>query len=901
MSTAIPIQRSSRQVTQDATAGQTVFTFDAGVVWDVLDIVVKIKVAPATRFTTITTGFTVALLSGGLSGASVTFAVAPRPGSGDPATQVRIASKRVHERSTDVSRSNRLHTPSFETEADKVTTTLQELRRDVDGSEDLAREVEERLVDEIAGVVLGQIPDETITDPKVKTPASLAEALDTAKMKFLQAGTGAVLRPARTKMREVWHIRDFITPGRAMHESFNYAFEAVGEDTSQARKILQLDPITYDIEQMVSQGNGNTTRVSTYHGVTVQGVGGSQERLRRGIALSGQMTRIRWQGPIAGRMWDIAGPVAGMKLLDVFLDGNTNDVAGGELTPRGADYLLRVLSLQGGATRVHLGSGRNTLMEVNTQQISNANIVLYDGYAARGNTLNDFWVNFDANEYVDGFGVTGILIDGWTGNIPAPDPCKINLDVWGYVNATTNAGISDPCADFAGGGGRAGIGLDLRFCDSIDIKSLWLQSGGTPGSPTRATSVMMRGRIADGDGARYPIHVTMPKKWQAGQHLPVRVDTSTAEPGGNFTAGIQEVDGEIIPRWPVTKYIGGFKPESVNPGGGLSHIAKYGLQEITDEDRNSILNPGLTLARRGTSFTNPANNTRLFDAGHWLERDGTMSSVISRQAFTPGQVAVPLEPEFYGNVNITAASGMSTNGLAWGFEDVIRHSGRKFTFSIFLKSTVSFNATLFAVQVMGSGGSPSGDVVVNAGLRSIGTSWSRHEWTIDMPSLSGKTLGTARNHWVKLLLSLPINTVCSIDYARPQFEQGEAATRPYLRSRQEELLRALPYLREIPAPGTLFGYGPVIGGNVASLQVPLNPPMYKAPSLAVTGAASAFVLRDADGTNTKVCDAVPYINYADTQMAQIGFQSTAHGFAVGKMLQITHSGSGALLLSAEVN
>ena len=132
MSTAIPITRSSSRVTRDAAAGQTVFTFDAGPVWDVADLVVQSKRAPETRFTTLTTGFTPALLSGGAAGASVTFPVAPRLVAGDPATQIRIVSRRTHERSTDISRAGRLHTPSMETEHDKLTTTLQELRRDVD-------------------------------------------------------------------------------------------------------------------------------------------------------------------------------------------------------------------------------------------------------------------------------------------------------------------------------------------------------------------------------------------------------------------------------------------------------------------------------------------------------------------------------------------------------------------------------------------------------------------------------------------------------------------------------------------------------------------------------------------------------------------------------------------------
>lgn len=172
MSTTIPITRSTRQVTLEASAAQTVFTFNAGPVWDTADLVVQRKIWPANRFTTITTGFTLAQTGSpaGATGATCTFSVAPRPTLGDAAVQIRIVSRRVHERETDVSRAGRLHTPSLETEHDKITTTLQELRRDVDQNDtDLRAELED--------VVLGQIPDGSLPDTKLEDmPAGTVKA-----------------------------------------------------------------------------------------------------------------------------------------------------------------------------------------------------------------------------------------------------------------------------------------------------------------------------------------------------------------------------------------------------------------------------------------------------------------------------------------------------------------------------------------------------------------------------------------------------------------------------------------------------------------------------------------------------------------------------------------------------
>jgi len=207
MSTSIPITRSTRQVTLEASAAQTVFTFNAGPVWDTEDLVVQRKIAPATRFTTITTGFTKAQTGSpaGATGATVTFSVAPRPTSGDAAVQIRITARRTHERSTDFSRAGRLHTPSMEREADEVTTVLQELRRDVDAGDaaiTALEEADEALAEQIVDVVLGQIPDGSLTPEKFE-PAAVETSL------YTPGGTGAVPRILRYKLRPWIEPQDY--------------------------------------------------------------------------------------------------------------------------------------------------------------------------------------------------------------------------------------------------------------------------------------------------------------------------------------------------------------------------------------------------------------------------------------------------------------------------------------------------------------------------------------------------------------------------------------------------------------------------------------------------------------------------------------------------------------------
>ena len=241
MSTTIPITRSTRQVTLEASAAQVLFTFNAGPVWDTADLVVQRKIAPATRFTTITTGFTLAQTGSpaGATGATCTFAVAPRPTLGDAAVQIRITSRRVHERETDVSRAGRLHTPSFETEQDKVTTTLQELRRDTDGALAEAEAVRGELLD----AVLGTVPDGIWTNTKL---ANMPEA--SVKARLPGSSDGVPIDATMQQVRSALGVYDTRAALAASHIAgvLNFAstagYAAAGDNGGAVYKRVGAEP-----------------------------------------------------------------------------------------------------------------------------------------------------------------------------------------------------------------------------------------------------------------------------------------------------------------------------------------------------------------------------------------------------------------------------------------------------------------------------------------------------------------------------------------------------------------------------------------------------------------------------------------------------------------------------------
>lgn len=182
MSTTIPLQRRPRRVTLSAASGQTVFSYtDQGPIWDAADVVVKRRTAGETGFAVVTSGYAVTVL--GTTGAQVTFAVAPRASAAAPAVDIRIESRRVASRTTDVTRQQRIHGPSMDLELDRNVTDSQEQRRDIDDLQARALLLSET-GNEPEYWSLGDRPLRDIGDPVL--------AGDAVTLRYLDAANGAL-------------------------------------------------------------------------------------------------------------------------------------------------------------------------------------------------------------------------------------------------------------------------------------------------------------------------------------------------------------------------------------------------------------------------------------------------------------------------------------------------------------------------------------------------------------------------------------------------------------------------------------------------------------------------------------------------------------------------------------
>ena len=188
--------------------------------------------------------------------------------------------------------------------------------------------------------------------------------------------------------------------------------------------------------------------------------------------------------------------------------------------------------------------------------------------------------------------------------------------------------------------------------------------------------------------------------------------------------------------------------------------------------KNKIINGDFGIWQRGTSFSNPANETYLADRFN-IVFDGTGSTrTISQQAQTPNAISGYDYPYFFRFTQTVAGSGGTYVGMNQRIEGVQTFAANTITLSFWAKADATRTITPNLQQNFGSGGSTT--VSTGNTAITITTSWARYTQTFNLPSISGKTIGTSS--FLQLFLGLAANTVQTVDLFGVQFEAGSVAT-----------------------------------------------------------------------------------------------------------------------------
>jgi len=170
--------------------------------------------------------------------------------------------------------------------------------------------------------------------------------------------------------------------------------------------------------------------------------------------------------------------------------------------------------------------------------------------------------------------------------------------------------------------------------------------------------------------------------------------------------------------------------------------------------KNKILNADFSVNQRNFSST---TTSATYGYDRFFLEYGGGTSTYSANVFTPGTAPVAgYEGTNYPRLVSASQSGTSDySSIAQRIENVRTFAGQTVTFSVWAKaSTGTPKIGIGATQGFGTGG--SADVVVSAttATATISSSWARYSVTLNIPSVSGKTIGTGSYLQIYLFTSV---------------------------------------------------------------------------------------------------------------------------------------------------
>lgn len=168
--------------------------------------------------------------------------------------------------------------------------------------------------------------------------------------------------------------------------------------------------------------------------------------------------------------------------------------------------------------------------------------------------------------------------------------------------------------------------------------------------------------------------------------------------------------------------------------------------------KNFVINGDFSQWNYATSHTTSGYGS----ADRWRSANTGTTKVFSQQSFALGQTDVTNNPKFYARTVVTTSAGAGNFCLTeQRIEDVTKLSGETVTLQFWAKAGSAKNVSVELIQSFGTGGSPS-TAVDSIGVTTVAltTSWVLQTVTIAMPSVSGKTLGTAGDDYTAVRIWL---------------------------------------------------------------------------------------------------------------------------------------------------
>ncbi len=236
--------------------------------------------------------------------------------------------------------------------------------------------------------------------------------------------------------------------------------------------------------------------------------------------------------------------------------------------------------------------------------------------------------------------------------------------------------------------------------------------------------------------------------------------------------------------------------------------------------RNLIINGDFSVWQRGTSFTSAEYTSDRFQ----INNNGS-THVTTQQAHTLGQTDVAGNPEFYSRTVATSVAGAGNFvSLEHRLEGVELAAGQEVMLSFDAKADSSKNIASEFTQEFGTGGSPSSSArEQGVTTHALTTSWQRFTVTATLASVSGKTLGTDGNDYLRVIFWMDAgsdfdartnslgNQSGTFDISNVQLEFGNKATDFEYVDPATQLARCKRYFERIGGGGVtadvIYGSG----------------------------------------------------------------------------------------------
>ena len=195
--------------------------------------------------------------------------------------------------------------------------------------------------------------------------------------------------------------------------------------------------------------------------------------------------------------------------------------------------------------------------------------------------------------------------------------------------------------------------------------------------------------------------------------------------------------------------------------------------------KNKIINGDFSINQRGFSST---TTTGAYGFDRWLMALSGATGTYSAQTFTLGAAPVAgYEATNFARLDVT--TGNDNCALQQRIESVKTFANQTVTVSFWAKGTnPTTDGGLYVQlsQIFGAGGSPSSAVTVTSSKFVLTANWTRYSFTLSVPSISGKTLGTtAGSDYLALVIgqaSSVSTDAWTLDLWGVQVEAGSVAT-----------------------------------------------------------------------------------------------------------------------------